>query len=113
MIFTQEETEVLARWAKNLAAASRGNNTPVLPRSELELLRDIYARVTKHPAPKPSGCSCHIRDMKARLWKWYKDDLAEREAGKGKAVAAAEEVARMADEAPKKRTTKAKKEDKA
>ena len=110
MIFTQEETEVLARWAKNLAAAKRGNNTPVLPRSELELLRDIYARVTKHPAPKPGGCSCHIRDMKARLWDWYEEDNAERDAQKGKAVVAAEEVARLAAETPRKRTTKKKEE---
>lgn len=102
MIFTEEELEVLARWAGNLEKAAKSRNNEPMPPSALEQLRTIYARVTQYPAPRPGGCSCHIRDMKARLWGWYVKDT------QGKAVAAAAEVARLAS---KKKTTKKKETD--
>lgn len=97
MIFTEEELEVLARWAGNLEKAAKSRNNEPMPREALEQLRTIYARVTQYPAPRPGGCSCHIRDMKARLWNWYVKDT------QGKAVQAADQVARMAQEITKKK----------
>lgn len=97
MIFTEEELEVLARWAGNLEKAAKSRTNEPMPREALEQLRTIYARVTQYPAPRPGGCSCHIRDMKARLWGWYVKDT------QGKAVQAADQVARMAQEITKKK----------
>lgn len=97
MIFTEAEMEVLDRWAGNLEKAAKSRTNEPMPREALESLRTIYARVTQYPAPRPGGCSCHIRDMKARLWNWYEKDRH------GKAVQAADQVARMAQEITKKK----------
>lgn len=97
MIFREDELEVLARWAGNLEKAARSRTNEPMPREALESLRTIYARVTQYPAPRPGGCSCHIRDMKARLWTWYVKDT------QGKAVQAADRVASMAQEIERKR----------
>lgn len=97
MIFTEAEMEVLDRWAGNLEKAAKSRTNEPMPREALEQLRTIYARVTQYPAPRPGGCSCHIREMKARLWGWYDKDRH------GKAVQAADQVARMAQEITKKK----------
>ena len=97
MIFMEEELEVLARWAGNLEKAAKSRTNEPMPREALEQLRTIYARVTQYPAPRPGGCSCHIREMKARLWGWYVKDT------NSKAVQAADQVARMAQEITKKK----------
>ena len=110
MKLTQEEFDFCAQPVveQSLMAARARYNRP-LGRTAVQRLMGIYRRVGGVEPPRATNCGgCEIK-VKAKVAEWYLADKEEK-AQKGKAVVAAEEVARLADEAPKKKTTKKKTE---